>query len=359
MSVTLTVTPVATPTALDAEDGADFRDLAEVMTRGLLHDLGRDHLVWIASEMLPAWQDQTYRLHGGFLARQGGVAVGALAYTGPREEGARELEFDVMAAPEARGQGVEDALFAAFAEAADALGRAVLQSFSIHPSGGRGPQLEAPTGFGSIPVDAQTEFFLRHGFALQQVDRNSLYDLRAEPTAARRMLEDAVGVAGADYRVVTWSSPTPPASVDGFADVVSRMSTDAPSAGLEWTAETWDADRVHRRDQRLAAGGITNSIAAVVHEPSGRLVAYNELGIGADPSRPTNQWGTLVVKEHRGRRLGTIVKCANLLRWRELVPESPLISTFNAEENRPMLDVNEAVGFEAVAVGGAWQRVVD
>lgn len=356
MTGPLSIDRVVIPTHLDDPDGEDFRDVADVLSRALVHDLGRDHLRWVASEMLPRWHDQTYQLQGGFLARRDGVAVGAVTYSGPREAGARELEFDLLAAPEARGQGIETALLERMVTEARELGRGVLQTFSLHPLGWNGAALTPPTGFGEIPVDEQSQLYLDHGFTLQQVDRNSLFDLTGDLDAVRRRLLDAEAIAGPDYRTVTWTSPTPPEYEDGYAFVLSRMSTDTPASGLTYTEEVWDAERVRRRDVKLAAGGLLLSVAGVVHVPTGRLVAYNELSIGADRSRATDQYGTLVVREHRGHRLGTIVKCANLLRWRDIVPTSPVISTFNAEENRPMLDVNEALGFEAVAGGGAWRR---
>jgi hypothetical protein len=74
------------------------------------------------------------------------------------------------------------------------------------------------------------------------------------------------------------------------------------------------------------------------------------------PTRPVHQAETLVLSEHRGHRLGTIVKIANIQHLARVNPDAPLIFTDNAEENRPMLDVNEAVGFEAIAYQAAWKK---
>ncbi len=355
MSERPTITRVPVPASLADADAADFIASADVFNRAIEHDLGLDHLKWVPSEMLPVWRDETYTVHRAHLARREGTLVGALQISAPREEGATTLEFDLLAVPEARGQGVEEALLTQLRRDAAELGRTSLQTWSIHPLGGEGPTMAAPTGFGAVPLDAQSQFLLDSGFTLRQVARNSSYSLEADPESVRCMLADAQRQAGPDYRLETWTSPTPSEFEDSFAWVVSRMSTDEPRAGMDSAEEVWDAERVRRRDERLRSAGFTISVAGVVHVPSGQIVAYNELAIGADLSRPTSQWGTLVIREHRGHRLGTIVKCANILRWRGLVPTSPFITTFNAEENRPMLDVNGAVGFTPLTIAGAWE----
>ncbi|MEE3703960.1 hypothetical protein V2H43_11160 [Pasteurella multocida] len=49
------------------------------------------------------------------------------------------------------------------------------------------------------------------------------------------------------------------------------------------------------------------------------------------------------------------MKLDNLVRLREVRPELVRVVTWNAEENRPMLSVNEASGFRPVAYEAQWQ----
>jgi hypothetical protein len=136
----------------------------------------------------------------------------------------------------------------------------------------------------------------------------------------------------------------------------SRMSTDSPAGDMDFDEQIWDADRVARMDDRLVAQGYTGVIGAAQHIGTGELVAYTELYmIGEDHSRPTSKNDTLVLKEHRGHRLGALVKAKTLKIWRERMPTSPTVLTNNAEENRPMLSINEAMGFVPIAYAGMWQ----
>ncbi|WP_257643147.1 hypothetical protein [Micrococcus luteus] len=133
------------------------------------------------------------------------------------------------------------------------------------------------------------------------------------------------------------------------------MATDVPSGDLTVVERTWDAARVRRTDEQvLATGRLFRTVAR--HRGSGRIVGLNELV--APRSRADgliDQWDTIVLPEHRGHRLGMRVKAANLLAVRRALPEARAIITWNAEENRPMLDVNEALGFRPVLVEAAME----
>jgi hypothetical protein len=352
----IVITPMVVPPTADAPDATEFRAMVELGNKAAELDAGIDDLRDTPEQMLPSWLDQSDRIHRGFIARRHGEIVGAATIATSTQAGTTAAEFDVIFLPTPGRDGVGAALLERVEQEALVLDRSILQTWTLHPAAGGERMLTPATGWGEVAATPLSELLGANGYALEQVERNSILPLDGTLDDAERRLAEALAFAGPDYRIVSWTLPTPPELRAGYGSMIVRMDTDVPSGDLEFTVETWDEERVARRDATLAAGGQTVSVTAVVHEPSGAMVAFNELNIGADLTGVTHQWGTLVVKEHRGRRLGTIVKCANILRWGAVAPDSPKISTFNAEENRPMLDINESIGFVPASYAGAWQK---
>lgn len=351
----VTIAPLRVPETLDAPDAAEFHAFVALNNAICLSDTGLHDLDTTAEEMLPHWRATTDNVQQTLLAREKGEIVGAVTVTHATAE-PTSAEIDLMVMPENWGRGIERALLSAAEAEVRRLGRKVIQTWTLHrPDPGDSP-LAPRTGWGRVSRTPIAQLLDGDGFTLEQVERNSAFDLHGDLSPVERMLADALAVAGDDYRLVEWTVPTPPQLRAGYAWALSRMSTDVPSGDLEVDEEIWDADRIARRDGRFVEGGQTVSVAAVEHVPTGTLAAFNELVTGTDPEGVTHQYCTLVLKEHRGHRLGQVVKCANILRWRGIAPGSPRITTFNAEENRPMLDINEAMGFVPASYAGAWQK---
>jgi GNAT superfamily N-acetyltransferase len=349
--------PLTIPSTLDAPDAGDFLAMTEVRNRIYREIYGNDDESYLPEALLPHYQPDDYELRFLWLILADGVVVGRVGVDVPLEAGSRTAYWLVELLAEVWGQGIGSAAYRLVEETARAHGRTVLQAWAQHPDA-PGDRLAPPTGFGSIPRDHAARFFQRHGYALEQIERYSRLDLHGSLDEIERLLQFAQQAA-AGYRVVQWTLPTPPEYVEGYAWMKSRISTDVPAAALEVDEEAWDADRIALHDRRYLEGGHTVQVTAAQHLATGDLCGFNELVISADRTGVTHQEDTLVLREHRGHRLGLLVKCAGLLSWRTLVPESPRVTTYNAEENRPMLDINEAIGFVPASYEGAWKKVLD
>ena len=139
--------------------------------------------------------------------------------------------------------------------------------------------------------------------------------------------------------------------------LLTRMSTDAPSAGLDEPEDPWSVERLVLEEERHASSPRTALVAAVEHVPTGTLAGFTSLDAPRETHRSVGQEDTIVLTEHRGHRLGMLLKLANIEHLERVRPGHPAITTFNAEENRHMLSVNEAVGFVATAYEGAWKKL--
>jgi GNAT superfamily N-acetyltransferase len=310
-------------------------------------------------EALPSLQDQTHRQAELTVARLESriVGVGIASWTTDVPTNVTWVGGGVH--PDFRNRGIGTALMEHVEAESLAAGRGIIQSGAPHRASEEGEQLTAPTGFGKVPLnDPGVRFFRKHGYGLEQVHRVSHLYLPFDPERLAQMRAEAEAKAGPDYRVHTWVSPTPERWLDGVAAINARMATDLPAGGLELDQEVWDAERVRHEEERSASVGRIRLVAVAEHVPSGKLVGLNGLSMSADVTRPVHQGLTLVLTEHRGHRLGMLLKLANMAQLAEVRPEAPFILTGNAEENRPMLDVNEAVGFVPVVYVGAWKKTL-
>ncbi len=353
-----TIDELAIPATIDAPDAADFIDMTHVRNEIEADAVGTSELTYEPAELLPNWQDP-YSPQTCLIARVDGRIVARAVYEAPVEEGSTDAWFDIGVLPAFRRLGIGSALFEQLVAICTADGRTVQQSYVIHKRSDGAVQLPSPTGFGSVPRDnPETQFLRKRGFALEQVERVSRLPLPPDPASFAAALSAATAAAGDDYRVVQWTGRTPQKWLAGMALLHRRMSTDAPSAGLELSAETWDEGRVRALDERLMTSPRAHLVTAVEHVRTRTLVGFTDLSVPPETARPVDQQDTLVLKEHRGRRLGLLLKLSNLQYLAQRHAGHPAVTTFNAEENRPMLAVNEAIGFVPVGYGGGWKRLV-
>lgn len=300
---------------------------------------GRPHpTLWTAAERLVVLRrDETSRASVVLVAVDQDEVVGAARVDLPLLDNLTLAEVLVAVPPAHRRRGVGTALMARLRRTAAAEGRTSLLAVT-----------ERPAWLDAWPGEL---FAADQGLTLRQ--RNLRRDLAlpvpGERTAA--LLAEAA-LASRDYCVRTWEGPTPdPAR---HAVLAGRMTTDAPMGELEYEPESWDADRVLANEARIAAQG-RRWWTSVAVDDAGTWVGLSEMGWASEQPDALYQWDTIVLREHRGHRLGMALKLATLAAATSAVPVARRVHTWNAESNAPMIALNEALGFEVTEVLGEWQ----
>jgi GNAT superfamily N-acetyltransferase len=247
-------------------------------------------------------------------AHDGDRLVGAARLELPQRDNLHLCELDLTVHPSARRRGVARALQRELERRARQHGRTTMLSYADEP----------PVQEGCSGNRAAAQAL---GYAVVQQEVRRDIDL---PLPAPRVeeLERTCRPYAADYAVRVWQDACPDDLVDDLAELMRQMSTDVPKDEMDWREEVWDRARVRRDEDLSRAMDRTWVGAGAVHEPTGRMVAFTVMGVPRSRPQRAYQWETLVSADHRGHRLGMLVKLAGLEELALRSPQTRFTSTW-------------------------------
>jgi GNAT superfamily N-acetyltransferase len=269
-------------------------------------------------------------------AHDGTRVVAYLSIDLPRWDNRHLGQVEVTVDPLARRRGLGRTLFDAGIERVLAEGRPLVTTdcFDDTPA----VRFLETTGFERASVEVVREQ------DPATVDCSQLDRLYAEAEAR-----------SADYELVRIPGETPATMLDDVGRLAESIN-DAPTDDLDMEDEAFPADRIRAMEiaQQARRRRIYRLIAR--HRSSGELAGHTVLAVEVEQPWLGSQLDTSVARQHRGHRLGLLLKIAMLHWMRDLEPQLRSITTSNAASNAHMVGINEALGYVPIGRGIAWQR---
>ncbi|MEU6430437.1 GNAT family N-acetyltransferase [Microbispora sp. NPDC046973] len=266
----------------------------------------------------------------------GDQVVGGYILHFPQDDNTHLALLRLMTHPGRRREGIGVALLDHAIGRARAEGRRVL----IAEAAADGPGTPFAKARGFSPASTETRLVLD----LRTADWSGLELLRA------RAVRHATG-----YSLERWAGPTPDDLLADMARLAEGMN-DEPLGELAMEDQRWTAGRVRAREEMLARAGQRTYTMIARHTASGEPAGFTQLVVDADrPEGWGRQASTTVLAPHRGRRLGLVLKLANITWFRACEPSVERVITWNSVANPHMLAINEAMGFEVFDTWHQWQ----
>ncbi len=279
------------------------------------------------------------------VVRDGGQIVAHLKVRMPTRDNLHLASVEILVHPEHRRRGIGSALMETALTIAREAGRTTVTAGTLS-SWGDGPRRP----------EAGQRFLESAGFRLARTEVLRRADVNALDPATEQRLYDEARARAEGYEIIGWTGRTPEALLDGVARLDSSFLAEAPTGELDLEPENVDADRIRQHDEACLARGFFRCGVVARHRASGEIVAMTIISVPTEPGTDAEQWITLVAPQHRGHRLGLLIKLENHRQLRRERPAVRWIHTGNADVNRHMIAINELLGFQVVDAWREYQR---
>jgi len=183
-----------------------------------------------------------------------------------------------------------------------------------------------------------------HGYEARSREINRRQHLDEVPLDKIEAMYAAARTAATSYDLLHIAGRTPDELMPAVAEMASAIN-DAPLDDLEIEDEVFSAERMRNYETATELRGQRLYRVIARHTETGELAGHTAVGIYADRPWLGYQHDTSVVREHRGHRLGLLLKTAMNLWLAEVEPELKSLDTWNAESNDHMIAVNEELGY--------------
>ncbi len=170
----------------------------------------------------------------------------------------------------------------------------------------------------------------------------------------RRLRDQAAQAAGA-YELVRVAGRTPDDLVDAVAEMTGAIN-DAPTDDLEYEDEQYPPERIRSYENAVEKSGFRLYRLLARHRETGALGGHTVVVVDTEQPANADQHDTSVVRDHRGHRLGLLLKTEMVLWLVETEPQLMSVDTWNTESNAHMIGVNEALGYRVMGREVQYQR---
>ncbi|SDT24434.1 GNAT family N-acetyltransferase [Microlunatus soli] len=265
------------------------------------------------------------------------AVVGTLSVHAPQRDNLQLMDIGVTTHPDHRRAGHGTAMMSEAIRRAQEIGRTILWAGCAHDDEGAAAFLTA-NGFGYASHEAR-----RYQWP-DRVDHDQLDELY-------RTAEQAAS----DYELIRTTAPSDDELLTELIEVTAAIN-DAPMGELDFEDEKFDLQRL--KDFEAAALGKGEKLYRTFarHRDTGKVGGHTIMMV--QPSLPTygNQYDTAVHRDHRGHRLGMLLKI-DMMRWlAKAEPQIERIETWNHADNDYMISVNEKIGYRLNRIYDTYQR---